>query len=281
MRGACDLRAVSHYLQFAAKAVYGEFNLVRGPMAIRLDHSSLIVAALQGRFAEPTFRDAAVELGYLEGDFDSELLHREPEMDAYLFSFWQDAALATYRHRRIDLSLPCAVNGLSYGLNLMNVAAEDLQSIKGLSSTAQIEGHIECLRRDFDHEHPSLGRSERDIRFILDILPGDALVVLLLAPEYFTQANGDTTSYPLLMAHNTMLVRLAAGYPNLRLVRVTDFVESPAELPSPLHFDRMVYYRLAMSLSETIGRASLARYASIQSRDSAAGPTAGGPGGPG
>jgi hypothetical protein len=74
-RGACDMRAISHYFAMAASRVFEEFDVVRGGLMPMVNHSMIAVQTMDG-IADQAVTDFA-PFGFLPEDFDT-VLARPP-----------------------------------------------------------------------------------------------------------------------------------------------------------------------------------------------------------
>lgn len=233
-RGACDLTPIAHYFELTARAVVGDYNIMRDGANLRLEHSIFARYALLG--ITNAEWQSLVPLGYREEDFTSSIPGLPADAHgAALLSFWTDADRALYRHRRTGAIAPLSLPGV--GTNM-----RDLTSVADDDPDVSPEFRDE-LRNEFEY----LGRiSEEDfktnVRLIISRLPRRARKFILLANEDLRKKGKGV------IPHKRMLNRwtrdVAAEFPEVELLPITSFLLGTHELISVNHFDRMVYYRV-------------------------------------
>jgi len=239
-RGGCDLMPVSHYFWTIADEVIGEFNEHRFGMDGRIDHSAFLYAAFSGLLNDEAITQAR-KLGYRREDFESALTTEQKTPEAWLLSFWTDAAYVVYRHRRHGFVVPFSLNGYHGS----DARMADLDAVKSGGANQQIMAALSALKSDYDY----LGFIDENsfkttLRRIFAAARPLTQVFVIGANEYFIDDDGAGQIMHLTHSHNSWIAAVAMDYPNVTLVNIRDFVSSEDEVHSPYHFDRMVYYRL-------------------------------------
>jgi FkbH-like protein len=239
-RGGCDLMPVSHYFGTISDEVIGEFNENRFGMDGRIDHSAFLDAAFSGRLSDDAITQAR-KLGYRREDFESALTTPQKAREAWLLSFWTDAAYVVYRHRTHGFVVPFSLNGYHGS----DAHAAEPEAVKAGGANQQMLAALATLKSDYDY----LGFTDRQsftatLRKIFSAASPLTQVFVIGANEYFIAADGAGHIMHLTHLHNSWISDVAVDYPNVTLVNIRDFVTSETEVHEPYHFDRMVYYRL-------------------------------------
>jgi len=230
-RGGCDLHAVTHYFAMVADTIYTEFNTVRDGINITFQHSMFARYAISG--IAPEARAAMRALGYRDEDFQS-FLSSPPDGERciWLLSFWADLNATLFRHKATGTTLPAAIAGLRR---------------PGVAGEGQPPDNI---LRDFDF----LGATPEadfieNVRLVLNHAPSSATIFILLADD----------STPRFAAArrrlNDWTQRAAAGFSNVVLLKMTDFVFSEKDFTFDGHHDRMVYYRVYEKIMRLLNEA--------------------------
>jgi FkbH-like protein len=251
-RGGCDLMPVAHYFGSIAAEVVGEFNDNRFGMDGRVDHSTFLRTAFSdGLSAEAMI--AAARLGYREGDFASAATdpHRSPEI--WILSFWSDAAYVLYRHREHGFSVPFSLTG--YHSSDAREADPDALRTSGVG--AQILDALTVLKSDYDYIG-FIGEVDfkETLRLICASANPEIQIFIVGANEYFVDSSGQGQIMNLTRQQNRWISEIIPAYPNVQLLNIRDHVRSEAEVHSPYHFDRMVYYRLFEFINSRLDKAS-------------------------
>ncbi len=236
MRGACDMRAVMHYFTLVADTVHGDFNEVENGAMLGLHHSVFARHAFEG--VPPAAMRAFEALGYNETHFANNVPVLKPGGKAvWVMSFWAEAAMALYAHKATGLAVPAPI-------------VPGVRKLADLTQLEPGEGNaepdiVEALRRDFTF----LGRiSEADykynIRTICRHAPPEVRVFFILANELKTNDAGAAKQLRHVSDYNRWTGEAAAEFPNVVLLRISDFVAPGEHGDNPNHFTRMVYFKL-------------------------------------
>ena len=237
-RGGCDLASLMHYFALHTDNLIEEFNHPHNGQMFRRDHSEFLMPAL----GAPLARDALTSLGYEPDDFRSALGSPPTGRTLFFLSFWADADIPLYRHRATGQLLPYWLVGAQ---NHDLIANDDLRM--AIAETDIQRDRLKALCRDYDH----VGLLDDEAmllryRKILDHLPADCQVVLVLAPERGPLHFRDPARPP--HPHHQRLnraLRLAAeGRPNVILLDPADFITGEEDMIDLNHFRRPVYHRM-------------------------------------
>jgi hypothetical protein len=149
-----------------------------------------------------------------------------------LLSFWADLNATLFRHKATGTTLPAAIAGLRR---------------PGVAGEGQAPDDI---LRDFDFvgATPEADFIE-NVRLVLNHAPSSATIFILLADD----------STPRFAAArrrlNDWTQRAAAGFCNVTLLKMTDFVFSEKDFTFDGHHDRMVYYRVYEKIMRLLNEA--------------------------
>lgn len=255
-RGGCDLASVMHYLSLHTRHQVEEFNMPRNHQVFRRDHSAFLQTALQGRLTPDQIR-AARALGYEPADFETDLFGNRQGRTLYLLSFWADADIPVYRHKRTGLQVPYwLVGGQHHNL----ISRSDLQRL--LPANDLQRQRLTTLCAEYEH-HGILTFSQMTERYaaVLDALPGGAEVVLMLANER-GPAHFDDPDSPGHTGHvqlNNALRHVAKGRSSVMLLDPAEHINGSEELLDLNHFRRDVYFRMARQIKERFSLPAFAR----------------------
>ncbi|NHN84499.1 HAD-IIIC family phosphatase [Acetobacter musti] len=237
--GGCDLEAVAHYLQPITKDFRLFANTIRCGGELRRDHSTIV--AKSARQLSDMERDCLKSCGYTEEDLT--LDYASTRYSMIVFSFWADLNYRIYRQHSGPTVMTYTPSNMGYA-DLTRYYEPELRS-RGVP-----EDGIEIFRyfkANMIHEGLSDERLFKvNAREILSIIPITTQVVLLACSEDATCIAAD-----LLVRHrllNRWLRDIRDEFPNVSLISIGDFVHTPEEHPTAMHFTRIVYQRLAMRL---------------------------------
>ena len=243
-RGACDLRAVTHYFHMVADEVHGEFNTVEEGAALPLHHSVFASHALKG--LPPGARGIFGKLGYKPEHFRSIITELNPQARAvWLLSFWGDPSYALYRHNGSGRTIPVAVP--KFQRNLMNLIDMD-PADSGIDETV-----LEVLKQRFSFTGMiKEAEFKANVRLILSHASQQTRVFILLSNTDMMQKSNATIENPRKASVNRWLTELAAELPVMNLLQINDFVGPGEATDNPNHFDRKVYFRIYQEIMRQI-----------------------------
>ncbi len=232
-RGACDMRAVSHYFGMVADRVIEEFDTVRNSQTPLVNHSLIAAQAMDG--IDPHAVADFGMLGFLPEDFQTVLAGDLPAGPAvWLLSFSIEQGVPLFRHRQTGALLPAVPAGL---------AGEP---------DPEVQAH---LRDHFDHEGtvPDAMFQGALRRIFARATPDVRIFVLLANTRMVTQDGREAVSEPM-RAHNEAIAAVAREFANVTLLSPVSFMsaEELAALKTPHHFDRMVYFRIFRHIMDCI-----------------------------
>ncbi len=241
-RGGCDLMALVHYFGLNCRDIVGEFNGIKNWQPLRLDHSSFLLAALDG--LGPEALEAAREIGYDEDDFRTRFPGGDDAApEVCLLSFWADADIPLYRHRATGLELPYMV---------MGAAKQDLsrdQALVDRLDTNEIQrARLARLREGWEYR-PGLTREEMAQRYrtILSRLPSRTRAFMTLANDRHPAFFVDPERHPPEESHrdyNLALAEVAADFGNVVLIDFNAYVERADDILDINHLRRDLYFKV-------------------------------------
>lgn len=245
-RGGCDLIALCHYFRVNCPNVSGEFNVGRFGLDARVDHSMFLRYAIVG-LAPEAIRESG-KLGYEPEDFTTVIARPRAGRGLAILSFGADMSVALYRHRRLGFMVPfaspCQANHL---LDARTACLSELPDTVPDWTAARLR----TLQDDYDH----IGMIDENLfkenlRIILDALPKQARVVLLLGNTTLRDAKLNVThTFHEWNRFNSWVRKVARGYSNATVVDIRDCIACEDEVADWMHFDRIVYYRLYKRLA--------------------------------
>ncbi|MGC1505527.1 MAG: hypothetical protein WA782_15455 [Sulfitobacter sp.] len=251
-RGGCDLASLMHYFALHTDHMVEEFNQPLNGQMFRRDHSSFLMPAL----GEPLTCDqleAAAMLGYGPDDFTSQLGAVPCGRTLCFLSFWADADIPEYRHHSSQLAVPYWLVGAQ---NHNLIANTDLR--QAVANTDLQRARLENLTRDFTHIG-LLGDDEMVRRYasILDHIPREAQVVIVLAPECgpLQFQNPDRPRHPHHQRLNVALRHVAKGRDNVMLLDPAHFIDGADDMIDLNHFKRPVYHRMYHDVTTRLANA--------------------------
>jgi FkbH-like protein len=248
-RGGCEQQALVHYFHALSDDVVGEFNLTRGGIQLRNDHSLVLRYALEGLGEEAL---AAVgRLGFTGDDFTSKFLTGGPHA-VRIFSVWMDANLFVYRHVRTGVRVPFFLPDMGL-TDITRLTASDLSP---QITDPDVANAVEFLRQEFTCEG-LIGEElfKENISWIFHASAFAPLYVLL-AHETGRLKSGKVIRLSRPQRLNQWLREVANNYHHVHLVNIAKFIYKETEIQSQNHFDRMVYFRLYNYIVSSIGTES-------------------------
>ena len=240
-RGGCDLASLMHYFALHSDHIVEEFNRPSDGQIFRRDHSAFLMPALTGGLTADQLAAARL-LGYGPEAFETALAERHQGRTLYVLSFWADADIPVYRHRKTGLSLPYWLIGAQ---NHDLIAREDLRA--AVAETDLQRERLAVLAERFDHEG-LLSQDQMEARYtcVLDHVPPNCPVLLVLANERGPLHHQDPSrpDHPHHARLNAALRTVAAGRRNVVLLNPADHIAGAGDLLDLNHFKRTVYHRL-------------------------------------
>ncbi len=250
-RGACDMRALSHYFSMIAGRVIEEFDTVRAGQSPLINHSLIATQAMKG--FDPRAIEDFLPLGFLPEDFNTILAGDAPAGPAvWLLGFTIEQPATVYRHKATGTLLPFNVTDL-------NISAAAM--MRGDAAEGADPAVIAHLRDKFDFfgERPDnrLDRLLQDsLRQIFSRAGRDVRVFVMLANTFRLDADGNEEIDEVFRHHNGVVAEIAAAFANVQTLSPESFM-TRAELRAlrtPHHFDRIVYFRIFQYISQTINK---------------------------
>lgn len=245
LRGGCDLAAVSHYLSDLANECFIEHHLVRDDRAIRIDHSAFLGLALTEVPAEAD-RDFAA-LGYIASDYTSAIANEGGEggTAVWFLSFWIDSFAVLYRHKQTGLLIPFALPQNPHMTVDVTALSEDY--LAPFTDSPARRAAVTTLENAFEfHGQSDAGTMRPILRKLVERAGPDTLICILLGPEtWVDQSSGQVVRRDGEAAVNGWIRDELGQENNVVLMDVRDFVEPGTSQDEPLHFDRLVYLRVA------------------------------------
>ena len=240
-RGGCDLASLMHYFALHTDSLVEEFNKPQNGQMLRRDHSSYLMPAL-GHALDQDQLKAAAALGYQKADFSSQLEVLSGGRSLIFLSFWADADIPIYRHKKSGLRVPYwLVGAQSHDL----ITRDKLRD--AVAETDVQRQRLEVLCREFEHLG-LLGTEEMVARYtaILDHLPPEVQVVIMLAPTRGPRQfhNPEQGEHPHHKRLNAALREVAMGRDNVMLLDPADFIRGAEDMIDLNHFKRPVYHHM-------------------------------------
>jgi hypothetical protein len=241
VRGACDMRALSHYFTNVAEEVVEELLLARSGKLPMIGHSLITSQALRGMPADAI--TAFAPLGFLPEDFDS-ALDRTPQegLTAWLFGFNMDIDVPLYRHIKTAAFLPANIPGLDIPPALM---------MKGAEAAGVDPELVAHLRKNFiffgQRPDPRIDDLFRhSLRVIFSRAAKDVRIFVLLSNTHMLNADGSFGVFENYRAYNEIIVEAAEEFANVELLVPQHFMTAQELLSqdNANHFDRIVYFRI-------------------------------------
>jgi hypothetical protein len=240
LRGGCDLMVVEHYARMVSPRVFGEYNIERNGLAVRLDHTLLTRYAIEGL---PTNAAAAFAvLGYQPDDLKSEI----PSMRSpatLVLSYTPDFWVPVYRHRQTGALIPFPFLGVKGVRNPTEIPRPQREQ---LIKNPNLLNAVDVLEREFTYLG-LIGESDfkSNLRVILNAVPRDSQIILILHREFYGDGTVPEVAAPPIMNVNRWTTEVADEYDNVETVPITQFIQSPDDMIDGIaHYNRMVYFRL-------------------------------------
>jgi FkbH-like protein len=240
LRGGCDLGAIAHYLRPLATNVHLELFVQRDDRAVRMDHSAMLRIGLSEQ--SPPVDEALTKVGYEASDWNTQMsrLAGCGERKAWILSFWMDSLMVLYRHRALGFAIPFAMP--REPMALTDVTRLPQAELDRLLVT---EEH-RALFKELSQNYEALGRvDEQTFRSTLKRLlinGAKTEIFILLGPE---SVGSPPRLRPNEAKLNSWIKSELGGSPNVHLLDVLDFTEPGDGRQEALHFDRLVYKRVA------------------------------------
>lgn len=232
-RGGCVLMPLLHYFSGHSASQVGEFNLVRGGVSIRLDHTQMLRLALEGGLA-PEALEAAQALGFVAADFQTRFFEHAGPRPVFIFSNWLDIAVPLYVHKRVGVCLP-----VNQGAIERNPVPKNQRILRTLE--------------DEWERAPAMGRADiqDNLRMVLRRIPAHGQIFIILRPE----ANAPAARRAVAQAKvrfNRWLTEVIEEFPNAQAVPIDQFIDE--RIPgNGDHFSRMTYFRMYQHIAARLG----------------------------
>lgn len=249
VRGGCDLSALMHYFTLNCKNITTEFNYLKDWQPLRLDHSSFLLAALNGLTDEQIA--AAQTLGYQPEDFVTTFPTAERPVNVSLLSFWADTDIPYYRHKETGLEVPYFV----VGAGKENMIADDA-TVDRLGTNEIQRARIERLKAGWEY-HYGFTHEEMVARYraILCRIPADTQIFMTVANERHPAYFADAEKYPRdpdHIAYNRALREAVSCFDNVRLIDLNEYVNKSDDVLDLNHLRRDLYFKIYEEIIECI-----------------------------
>jgi FkbH-like protein len=244
-RGGCDLDAILHYISVLAESIDARLGTVRNGIAVRPDHSEIILFCKGRATLDKT---GALARFFFEARDLSDLPAEGSRF--FLLSFWADAKVPVYRHKESGVDLPFHVHEFMS----TNLTGVDREAFYNKVSSDDYRNAFEIIRNEYEW----IGlvtevKFKWNLRLIFNALEdGDTAFVVMLNSRLHRQEQGTSIDERILKI-NEWTRSVKANYENVILVDIRDFVYSEEEVHAMNHFDRMVYHRLSRSILDQVG----------------------------
>ena len=247
MRGGCEMLAMSHYFELAARSVAEESAFNRDGIQIRIEHSLFVRHALDGLSKEAL--EAFGRLGYRPEDFQTKLVAGSGEPEVWMLGFWGEPDLAVYRHRELGLRIPFsalpAVKGATRNAEDLTQAGRD--RVEPAFQDHWIVSALETLKAEYEYEGrlaPELCRE--NIESILDQLPENAIAFVLGTLETRRHPRHDQlVPVKSHIVFNNLCREILAPYDRVFFLNAADFILDEDDIgPGMNHLHRKVYFRI-------------------------------------
>jgi FkbH-like protein len=250
-RGACDMRALSHYFSMIAGRVIEEFDTVRAGQSPLINHSLIATQAMKG--IDPRATLDFLPLGFLAEDFNTILAGDAPAGPAvWVLGFTIEQPATVYRHQATGTLLPFNVTdlGISAAAMMRGDAADgaDPAVIAHLRDKFEFFGERPDERLDRILQH--------SLRQIFSRAGSDVRVFVMLANTFRLDRDGNEIIDEVFRHHNGVVAEIVAEFANVECLSPESFM-TRAELRAlrtPHHFDRIVYFRIFQHISQKLKR---------------------------
>jgi FkbH-like protein len=245
-RGACDMRALSHYFAGIADTVFEELLIARQGQATQVGHSLIAAQALAG-MPERAVADFAM-LGYRPEDFDIALTRPPLEGPAvWLFGFNLECQTPIYRHIKTGAFLPAIITGL---------AGSPAEMMKGGDPGDADPAVVAHLRKNFiffgQRPDPRIDDLFRHALSQIFLRASEDVQIFVLLSNTHPSRLGQAP--PPFARHNELIADVAQRFPNVTLLLPQDFMtlDELAALDHVHHFDRIVYFRIFQHIEASL-----------------------------
>jgi hypothetical protein len=169
--------------------------------------------------------EAIAPLGYLEEDFRTEYFDYIGETPLWIFSNWIDGGMRLFRHNASGITIPC------------HTPRNDREK----AVYEDVLNYIQAQFSPFDYDEIEF---KKTLNMVFSRIPHHGLMFVLLSLESDKRPNRRRAQ------RNRWCVEVASSYPNVRPLRMGDFIEGDSEIlnTNSSHYDRKVYYRLYQRL---------------------------------
>jgi FkbH-like protein len=252
LRGGCDLGALSHYLAHLAEEQYIEINSARDDRQIRIDHSAFLRFSTDGIGQQE--QESLKRLGYVPADWESGLaVPFAPSAHVvWILSFWVDSFAVLYKHRELNTVVPFSMPKSPHVL--VDVTALPSEKVNELVTNESQQSAFDALKRDY----VAIGKTSEEMlrtamRKVLDKAESNTQIFVMLGPESWKDARtGNVLPRPAEAAINRWIRAEMGRSPQVHLLEIADFADSDIARSEALHFDRLVYKKVADAIRAAI-----------------------------
>ena len=252
LRGGCDLGALSHYLAHLAEEQYIEINSARDDRQIRIDHSAFLRLSTDGITQQE--QESLKELGYIPADWESGLSapFAPNAKVVWILSFWVDSFAVLYKHRELGTVVPFSMP--KSPRVLVDVTALPSETVSELVTNENQQAAFDALKKDY----VAIGKTNEEmlrsaIRKVLDKVGSNTQIFVMLGPESWKDARtGNVLPRPVEAAVNRWIRAEFGDSPHVHLLDITDFADPDVARSEALHFDRLVYKKVADTIQAAI-----------------------------
>ena len=249
LRGACDMRALSHYFTMIADRVIEEFDSARLGQTPLINASLIASQAMHG--LDPRAIADSAPLGFIPEDFET-ILAKDPPPGpaAWLLGFTIERPVAIYRHKATGMLLPASVIALDISPEAMMRGAPNQADPAVI---AHLREKFEYFGRRPDERIDDMFRDS--LRQIFSRAGSDVGVFVLLGNARIINGDGSEGTSEGFRHHNAIIAEIAADFPNVELLSPLSFMTQAEMLAlhSPHHFDRIVYFRIFRHIANRLG----------------------------
>lgn len=249
-RGGCDLQLLLGFGATSFLKVVGEHNTIKNWQSVRSDHSSFLLAALNGVSSEALA--AAQAIGYSAEDFET-LFPRDANgaPDVCLLSFWADANIPLYRHRATGLELPYWL----IGTGKEDLTVDDEVIARFMAPDDRRHERIARLRSEWDFVG-GLTQTQMEERFsdIVSKIPNETTIIMVVAHEkhgHYYSGYVDAIHHDHIV-YNEAIRSVAKKFNNVFLIDASPYITEREHILDVFHYQRMVYYKMYCDLMEIV-----------------------------
>jgi hypothetical protein len=248
-RGACDMRALSHYFAMVSEKVIEEFDTTRrGQMAL-INHSLIATQVIRG--IDQRAVEDFVPFGYENADFVTTLADELPPGPAvWVLGFTIEQPVPVYRHKETGALLPTVI------ADFRGNPAAMMRGGPFDGADPQVIAH---LREKFDFfalrpDHRLDQLFLDSLRLIFSRADKDVRIFVLLGNVRLPNGDGTEGIAEQIRYHNGLIAEAAAKFPCVELLSPASFMtlSELTSLAEPHHFDRIVYYRIFRHIMERL-----------------------------